>query len=349
MKNVLKVSLLGLAHGLSDCAAGFMIGTLPDGGAGGWLDVGALVLLYNVLAFGGQVPAGVVVDRLGRPKLVLALSLCLVAVALLVFPNAPLLAIGLAGVAGAFFHVSGGMLALLAFPKSTVGAGLFAAPGVMGLALGGYMAWLGMPALLALAGIVALVVLLILVLEYPAPASVPQPAAQGDALEWHDLIMLVLLLAIAMRSAVWNLFELIHSADHALLLVLGLAAMLGKVAGGFLAARWGWRRYAVIALVISTPLLMLGGTLWWTLLLGIFLLQSATPAAVMGMYRLMPRMPATAIGMCFGLAIAAGGVPTMLGWRPEPWTLVILLPIVAVGYWVGMRRQPVASAPANAK
>jgi MFS transporter, FSR family, fosmidomycin resistance protein len=344
MKNVLKVSLLGLAHGLSDCAAGFMIGMLPDGGASSLWDVGSLVLLYNVLAFGGQVPAGVVVDRLGRPKLVLALSLCLVAAALLVFPGAPLLAICLAGVAGAFFHVSGGMLALLAFPKSTVGAGLFAAPGVMGLALGGYMAWLGLPALVALAGTVALVVLLILVLEYPAPMSVPQAATQGDALEWHDLIMLVLLLAIAMRSAVWNLFELIHAADHALLLALGLAAMLGKVAGGFLAARLGWRRYAVIALVVATPLLTLGGTLSWTLLPGIFLLQSATPAAVMGMYRLMPRMPATAVGMCFGLAIAVGGVPTMLGWRPELWTLAVLMPVLAAGYWMGMGKLPVASA-----
>ncbi len=336
MNNFLKISLLGVAHGLSDCAAGFMIGMLHHAG-GGPMDIGALVLLYNVMAFGGQVPAGLLVDRLGHPKLVLVSSLGLVAAALLLFPLAPILAICLAGLAGAFFHVSGGMLALLAFPGSTVGAGLFAAPGVMGLALGGYMAWMHVPAFVGLAVAVALVVAILLFLTYPGPQSAPHAPQTTESLQWHDLIMLVLLLAIALRSAVWNVFELIHGAEHGLLLTLGLAAMLGKVAGGYLAGWLGWRRYAVIALALAAPLLTVGGTQPWTLLPGIFLLQSATPAAVLGMYRLMPRMPATAIGMCFGLAIALGGIPTMMGLLPAGWVIGLLTSLAAAAYWWGIK------------
>jgi MFS transporter, FSR family, fosmidomycin resistance protein len=340
-----KIALLGLAHGLSDCAAGFMIGTLPQG-ADGLLDTGALILLYNVLAFGGQVPAGMLVDRLGRPKLALGISLGLVAAALLVYPFAPLAAICLAGIGGAFFHVAGGMLALLAYPGSAVGAGLFAAPGVMGLALGGYLAWLDFPALGSLAVGALGLMGAVMALSYPSPTQAPKPAAPAVELDWHDLLMLVLLLAIGLRSAVWNLFELMHSGEHTLLLALAGAAMLGKVAGGFAATRLGWRRQAVWSLMIATPLLTWGGASPYAMLPGIFLLQSATPAAVLGMYRLLPRMPATAVGMCFGLAIAAGGIPAMLGWHPDAWVMALLLPLAAAGYfaslgkWAGRMHKP---------
>ena len=77
MQRLLKIGLLGLTHGWSDCAAGFMIGLLPMHGQAGLLDTGALILLYNVLAFGGQVPAGLLVDRLGKPQIALVLSLVL--------------------------------------------------------------------------------------------------------------------------------------------------------------------------------------------------------------------------------------------------------------------------------
>jgi MFS transporter, FSR family, fosmidomycin resistance protein len=336
MKRASKIALLGLAHGLSDCAAGFMIGSLPQG-ANGLLDTGALILLYNVLAFGGQVPAGMLVDRLGKPKLALVLSIAMMAAALLLFPIAPLAAICLAGFGGAFFHVAGGMLALLAYPESAVGAGLFAAPGVMGLALGGYLAWIGTPALPWLALLGLGIMASIIALPYPQPTQTTAQPAHTATLDWHDLLMLVLLLGIGLRSAVWNAFQLFHDHEHGLLLILAGAAMLGKVAGGLAANRWGWRRYAIAAMVVATPLLTLGGTSPWALVPGIFLLQSATPAAVMGMYRLMPRTPATAIGMCFGLAIAAGGIPAMMGWQPPPWLVATLLVLAIAGYFWGMK------------
>lgn len=339
MKNLFKIALLGLAHGLSDCVAGFMIGSLPH--EEGWLGAGALVLLYNALAFGGQVPAGMLVDRIKQPRWIVFGSLGLVLVAIAVFEANPLLAITFAGIGGAFFHVSGGMLALMAYPKSTIGTGLFAAPGVMGLALGGYLAWNAFPLMPWLIGGIALVALLVGILDMNFEA--PKPQQKAEPLGWHDFMMLVLLMAIAMRSAVWNLFQLIHMEAHWLLVLAGLAAMTGKVVGAIIADKVGWRRYAIIALAIATPLLAFGGTAPAFFLPGIMLLQSATPVAVLGMYQLMPKMPATAVGMCFGLAIALGGIPMMfdLDW-PMLWFVVGLLPLAAAGYYFGMRGRNVA-------
>lgn len=336
MKTFLKIALLGIAHGLSDCLAGFMIGNLPQGLA--MLNVGAMVLLYNALAFGGQVPAGMWVDRGRNAKIWVLISLFLVLAAAAVFPFNALAAIVLAGIGGAFFHVSGGKLALQAFPKSTVGTGIFAAPGVMGLALGGYLAWQGFALLPILLAGIALIVCLVAFSDFGFDP--PQAASKVETFGWHDFLMLALLLAIAMRSAVWNLFQLIHADAHNLLLLAGLAALVGKVIGGFLADRIGWRNYGLLALVLATPLLAFGGTEPAFFLPGIMLLQSATPAAVLGMYQLLPKLPATAVGLCFGLAIAIGGIPIAMQWEmPVFWTVFGFLPLAALGYWFGIRRK----------
>ncbi|MFN8398265.1 MAG: hypothetical protein U0176_26885 [Bacteroidia bacterium] len=336
MSNFLKICLLGLAHGFNDCAAGYMIGTLPSWAGGDWLEPGMLVLLYNALAFGGQVPAGLLVDRIGNARLVVVGCLAMAAIALAIFPVAPTTAISLVGVAGAFFHVAGGKIALLAFPGSAVGAGLFAAPGVMGLTMGGYWAWAGWSIIPGLMVAAAALLVLILVLKMPEGAAPPSPEVE-DTFGWHDFLMVVLLLAIGLRSAIWNMVEMIHSGDHGLLVALGAAAFVGKIWGGFAAQWWGWRRYGVLALLIATPLLAALGNRVWALIPGIFLLQSATPAAVMGMYRLMPKLPATAVGMCFGMAIALGGIPMVMDWNPGLWIAVAALPLAGMGYWVALR------------
>ena len=341
----LAIILLGLAHGLADCISGFMLGSL----ASEWpaLEIGAFLLLYNILGFGGQVPAGMLVDRMRNPRLAVLLSMGLVALSLPFYPLSPIFAVVLAGIGSAFFHVSGGMLALLALPATSSGqpgqakaAGMFAAPGVMGLAIGGYLAIMGYPASWLLLALICSLALILAFLPLPARQQVHKVESHAQ-LDLHDILMLVLLLAIAMRSAIWNVFQLVHAGEHTLLVAVGLAAMTGKVAGGFASDWLGWRRYTVGALLLATPLLALGGERPWFLLPGVMLLQSATPAAVTAMWRFMPEMPATAVGMCFGMAIAIGGLPAMLHWNFGAGWALLVLPLAAVGYYfgVGKRKQ----------
>src|SRR5690606_155128 len=118
---------------------------------------------------------------------------------------------------------------------------------------------------------------------------------------------------IALRSAVWSSLELLLHGRWELLLAMALAAALGKILGGILADRLGWRRFATAALLLAAPLLALGGHSPLTLLPGVALLQSATPALLAALSRAMPRAPATAAGLGLGLAVAAGGVPALAG------------------------------------
>ena len=137
----------GLAHGVSDCAAGFLIGGLALGGSttqAGWLAIG-----YNGLAFGLQPLTGWLVDRTRRYREMLLAVLALSVVALVLFGLGPALAIGLVGLGSAAHHAAGGGLAIQATPGRAAGPGWFTAPGVLGLAstlLGLVLLWL-VPAL----------------------------------------------------------------------------------------------------------------------------------------------------------------------------------------------------------
>jgi FSR family fosmidomycin resistance protein-like MFS transporter len=334
--------LLGLAHAVSDGAAGWLLGNLAHQMP--LTQLGTLVLLYNVLAFGAQPLAGLLADHWQRPRLAAAAGLGCMVAALVAAPFDAWAAVVLAGTGSALFHVGGGGLALCVTPQQASGPGLFAAPGVIGLALGGAAAMTGIPARLALA--VTLLALAAVVARQALPQLPYHSAERPDAqhtLETHDWIMMVLLAAIALRSAVWGAFQYVPDGQTSVLVGLALAAALGKIAGGFLADRFGWRRWTMAALLAAIPLLALGSRIPAWLYLGVALLQSATPAMVAMLAASMPRLPATAAGLAFGLAIALGGLPALAGAAPflaAPPGLVVMV-LLAMGLvWFSARGLP---------
>jgi FSR family fosmidomycin resistance protein-like MFS transporter len=311
MRRLLLPATLGLAHGVADGAAGLLLGGLPRQMPVG--EVAVLVLLYNLLAFACQPVFGALTDHWRKPRVMALAGLGLLASGLLLAVVSPVLGVAVAGSGSGVFHVAGGALALCATRGKASGPGLFAAPGVLGLALGGFLALRGVLAIWPF--LLGLAVLAVMVAALKQPA-LPYVAASDDepAFERHDLIMIALLAAIALRSLVWTTVQYVVAARVDLLLLLAVAGAVGKMAGGPLADRLGWRRWTLLALGGSAALLTVAAGNLWVLMLGVALLQSATPAALAATLRLMPRRPATAAGLGFGLAIALGGLPLMAGW-----------------------------------
>jgi FSR family fosmidomycin resistance protein-like MFS transporter len=182
----------------------------------------------------------------------------------------------------------------------------------LGLALGGALAITNHILVWPFLMLLALLAVLILALQLPA---LPYTTQESEPLfESHDVIMLVLLAAIALRSLVWTTLQYLVQMRWEMVLMLAVAAMVGKALGGFLADYVGWRRWTLGALLGAALLLNFGARQPWALMLGVALLQSATPAALAATLRLMPRQPATAAGLALGLAIALGGLPLLGGW-----------------------------------
>lgn len=216
---------------MADGAAGFLLADLARSHS--LSRVALLVLLYNAIAFGSQPIFGLLADRLKRPRAAAFIGLLGLAAGLAA-RQPSIVAILLAGLGSAAFHVGAGALAIQSTQGSALGPGVFAAPGVLGLAAGGALALGGyhLPWSLLLLFCVPAIA------RFPLPV-LPYPKAPTEPfLEGREGLLLVLLGAIALRSALWNSFQLVQLArSHPLpiLLALSAAAAVGKGFGG------GWR------------------------------------------------------------------------------------------------------------
>lgn len=333
---------LGFAHGVSDASAALLVAQTAASAAP---DAGLRILLYNGLAFGFQPIMGLLIDRLERPKAGAAIGLLLSAAALFSFAHNPRLGMALAGFGSALLRAGGGSLAITATPGRAAAPGIFAAFGVVGLALG---FWIGLspPAgTIELAGAALLILALITWLApqssvrtpSAAPASnhAPEPASNHTVIIF---VVSILLAAVGLRSFVWTGISAVISSGGQAALALALAAGLGKLIGDFVADVAGWRLFALASAALALALLLSDN-----LLIGAAVLQSSTALSMAAMGRLFPRSPALAASLSLGARVALGGLPFMLmpggGFGIAP--LIVALLLSGGLYWMGLgRREP---------
>ncbi len=300
-----KLIFLATGHGLNDCISGFILASLMF-----WqlssVELGIAVLIYNLIAFGGQVPLAWIIRKNYPPKLLLVISYSLHILSflfLLVDYKITILAIG---TASAIIHVVGGYECKEEHHHAR-NIGIFASPGVIGLAIGGvlgaYELNIFIPCLLVAVGLI-IVTLLTSFKDQIRTATAPR-VEEPDK---HDLIMILLLTIIAFRSALWNIFQIIHDQNFEMLIFIGIAAMLGKLAGGYLSDYIGLRKYSLIALILSLPFLTILKNNIWGLCAGIFLLQSTLPATAVLMIKKCKHNPALGVAYSFGLPIILGAL-----------------------------------------
>ena len=139
IKQSQRLIILACGHGLNDFVAGYMLGNLLYYGAGlTFLSAGFLI--YNLLAFGGQYFVALGLQKFHNNKLFLSVACSFNIIAVYVFSFQPLVALVLAGMASAIYHVSGASACIIPEKAGTIG--MFAAPGIIGLTLAGYCSYL---------------------------------------------------------------------------------------------------------------------------------------------------------------------------------------------------------------
>ncbi|MFI5185281.1 MAG: MFS transporter [Chitinophagales bacterium] len=308
MKNRLPlIALLGFGHGLNDFIAGYFMGSFVQLKID-VLQIGLGLFIYNLLAFGGQYPFALLLEKYNKPRkfLVAAYSLNLGAVACFIF--LPGLSIVLAGFASAAYHVTGGTLS--SEKNKAFNIGLFAAPGVAGLVTGGYFAWaqISVMPLLMTATIIFLMILLWLPVSSGKNMSIVQKRKEKTVIDDHDILMILLLTFISFRSMIWNVFQLIHKHEYDWLVAIAASAFAGKIIGGWIADKIGWRIYSFVSLLFAMPLLTIFKKELLLFTIGIGLLQSSIPATTSLLIKTMKGKRERAIGLSFGTTIMAGAI-----------------------------------------
>ena len=304
---------LGAVHAVVDATTVAAVFRAIPALSPGSLDGFGLVLAYDALAFGAQAPLGLLVDarRLARPAALAGVVLS--ALALAASGVTALATLALAGLGNALYHVGAGATVLRSNAGRSAPAGAFVAPGALGLGLGlhlgrnaGAPAW---PLLVACAAGLALVAALRAPEDSEAAAAAPRTAAPPAVAA--ALVVALCFVSVAVRSYVGCAAPAALPKGTSLAVALPVAGFTGKLLGGLAADRLGRIGVGVGALVVSAPLLALGGHQPPVLAAGLLVFQMTMPITLLAVAEALPRRPALAFGI-LSIAILAGALPSFL-------------------------------------
>lgn len=254
------------------------------------------LLIYNFCAFALQLPLGAVLDRLGGRKmpLIFAGAGCVLTIL------GALLHPAVLGLGNALFHVGGGVDVIRDGGRCE-NLGIFVAPGAMGLYLGGLIAgkmpWLLLPAALAMAA---------LLLPVRGRVEISTAPSQKPPI----LLMICCFAVVVLRSFVG--FQVVFPwKTGALAFAAVWAVVLGKMAGGWLAARFGARLVTVCSLTAAAVCYGLGNVPVFGLL-ALLCFNMTMPLTLYALWRRFPDYPGSVFG-CLTLALFVGFLPTYFG------------------------------------
>ncbi len=270
-------------------------------GAAGSEHAALWVLVYNALAFGLQAPLGALADALDDVRPVAILGLGLVAVGAMARERF-LIAILLLGAGNALFHAGGAVSVLRHRPGDALYAGIYVAPGALGVAAGILLAASG-----GLSSALCILLLLICVFLIIAvgPGAVRNTAVEVTPHEPLSLgagAILLCLASIGVRSFAGFSAEL-----PKLIFLGGLASFSGKLFGGVFARKFNWNVLALLGVGIGGLMLaFFPGAKF--IYIGVFLFNLAMPLTLSAVIKSLPGHT----GFAFGLTTAA----LFLGWLP---------------------------------
>ena len=265
-----------------------------------------IFVVYNVLAFLTQPFTGLMADRMhNRHWMLLAAVVLLLAAVMAVsfgFPFAGYLAPVLLGMGNSLFHVWGGKQVVLKTGNDMRALGLFVSTGAFGLAVA--MVFFSLSLLYFFLLALCLLALAYLKLEQ-------NDERVGGALQdtpWSSrfeksrwLLLLVVVAFVMFRSFMGESFTSAIAKDNMVVLLIGLTAMLGKMAGGWIARRIGILPTLAAVLVVVSGCLLCRSSERYVMLTGLFAVNCTMPVTLYWANGLLKGRE----GLAFGLLAAA--------------------------------------------
>jgi FSR family fosmidomycin resistance protein-like MFS transporter len=331
-KTAFFLTAYGLSHAVVDASCAFLILGAIAVKTNIWL----VIVLYNALAFGLQVPFGMMLDKYNYPRFVVITGLLFVFIAYFGL-NEPMGIAILAGIGNALFHVGGGKVSLQIDYKKAIYPGLFVAPGGIGLAIGIYLAKINCLAFVFVFPISLFVMSIILFfVKIPELSVAMKPSKQSN---YVGLIILLLLLSIAVRSVVGLTIQFPWKTHIPLLILLTSAIALGKILGGLFADKYGWMKIGLGGLVCSIPLLFFGTSIAAMGIIGIFIFNFTMPITLVAISNELPNRAGFSFGLTT-LALFIGGIPSFTKhkvWFSQQWILVTLIIIASITFYIALK------------
>lgn len=260
-----------------------------------------LLIVYNLVAFGMQPFFGYLADRTRRSKEIAIVGMMFVgaAVAILSVPN---LAIAIAALGNAMFHVGGGIASLYAGKGKATLPGFFVAPGAIGVFLAIYLAestrWMFVCGVLLL---LCAIYFSLTDYEKYIEYETTQPRMNGHL----TMMVLALLSVICVRAIIGGALDFTWKSDMFMKLMVLSMIVGGKAMGGILGDRFGFAQIGIGGLLIAAPLLSAGMNTPVLALIGLFAFNLTMPITLTLLGNALKAYKGFAFGLTT-LALAVG-------------------------------------------
>jgi FSR family fosmidomycin resistance protein-like MFS transporter len=329
-----SISIYSLAHAVVDASCAALLAVCFTNSNIDFGYMGVLVVVYNIIAFSLQVPFGFLIDVLKKPAAGAASGLIITALSMLFLKN-PYIAVVLAGLGNAMFHVCGGVTILNLKPGKASIPGIYVAPGALGLFYGNYAA--GRSSFKALPFVIALVLFSIIIrfIKQPVINYKNESKIKYDKFE---LIAILLLISVAVRSFAGLEIKFPLRLNYSFQIILLLSIFSGKALGGILADKFGWMRVTVTGLIIAAPLITFLNYKFLPAIIGMFLFNMTMPVTLTALSNMLPGRSGFAFGLTT-LALVTGAFPTFTGLKAplqNNWVLLITIIISVITLFIGL-------------
>ena len=301
----MATGIYGCLHFLVDglCAWAMFARYIPGGG--GY----TAMLIYNFCAFALQMPLGILLDSAKRERAPFCWAVLGAALTVLGCVSHP----AVLGLGNALFHTGGGVDVIRedwrGGKKGSL-LGIFVAPGGLGLFLG---TWLGKTRGDTAAPVIlfALAMALLCLVgkgKIRVPRTAP-PSAGGNG----TLVLVSCFAVVVLRSFVGLAVSFPWKVGLGFGLSATLAVVLGKMAGGILAARFGPGRIAGCSLLLAAVCYLLSGSAFFGLT-ALFLFNMTMPITLYTLACRFPKLPGFSFG-CLTFGLFLGFLPVYFGWN----------------------------------
>lgn len=300
-----------LLHFLVDFTTVFLISGILLGPRVGIVNRGYVIIVYNIIAFAGQLPIGIISDFINKNRIIVALGCIMAAVAYPVSFVLPWTACILAALGNGAFHIGAGSDILkMCMPKAGL-SGLFVSSGALGVWLaykagGDIIIWL-CPAIMLIAA-----VCLIFLIKHEDQIEIPTQIKYDKIKPVILVAVACFMLTIVIRSLLGMAMDFSWKSVPALSFLFVVAVAGGKAMGGFLGDRLGYIKTAVVSLAISLVSSVFAFDYWAMGIIAVLCFNMTMPLTLTAIASVCNKK----YGFAFGLttfALAIGFIPVVLG------------------------------------
>ena len=342
MKKLSVVGIYSIIHFIVDMTCAILITRIITTVVNENIKIIIAIFLYNLFAFAFQLPFGILADKLNKNAIVSAIGCLFIIIAYLVNSFGILAAI-IAGIGNALFHVGGGIDVLNISDKKATLPGIYVATGAMGLYIGlksklfeNYMFY----------GITITLVVSIILLLWLYKQAKEKYNINNELQEYEELsgdkqiIAYCLLVTICIRSYLGLILNFEWKSNFVIGLITVSAVVLGKMLGGIIGDKFGWKKISSLSLVGSAILFIFSFDNMICGILAILLFNMTMPITLTALSNMMYKNKGMAFGMTT-LALFIGAVPVLLGYNSygfDKISLFIITIISAIVLYFGLNK-----------